>query len=160
ERAGVASSRWTTAAGFGDLDGDGDLDLVVITYVAADPEAVPECRDKFGKRIHCNPDRFPAQLDQLFRNDGDGTFTDVSRQAGIEAPEGRGLGLAIADLDGDGRLDLFVANDGTANFLFRNLGGLRFEEVGLSAGVAYSGAGEPTGSMGVVAEDLNGDGHI
>ncbi len=158
--AGVASSRWTTAAGFGDLDGDGDLDLVVVTYVEADPESVLECRDKFGKLIHCNPDRFPSQFDQLFRNNGDGTFTDVSRQAGIEVPEGRGLGLAIADLDGDGRLDLFVANDGTANFLFRNRGGLQFEEVGLNSGVAYSGAGEPTGSMGVVAEDLNSDGRI
>jgi tetratricopeptide (TPR) repeat protein len=159
-RAGVASSRWTTAAGFGDLDGDGDLDLMVVTYVEADPEAVPECRDKFDRRVHCDPDRFPAQLDQLFRNNGDGTFTEVSRQAGIEAPEGRGLGLAIADLDGDGRLDLFVANDETANFLFLNRGGMKFEEVGLNAGVAYNGAGEPTGSMGVVAEDLNGDGRI
>jgi len=159
-RAGVCSSRWTTAAGFGDLDGDGDVDLMVVTYVEADPEAVLECRDKFGKLIHCNPDRFPAQFDHLFRNNGDGTFTDVSRQAGIEVPEGRGLGLAIADLDGDGRLDMFVANDGTANFLFRNRGGLQFEEVGLNAGVAYNGAGEPTGSMGVVAEDLNSDGRI
>ena len=159
-QAGVTSSRWTTAAGFGDLDGDGDLDLVVVTYVEADHEAVLECRDKFGKLIHCNPDRFPAQFDQLFRNNGNGTFTDVSRQAGIEVPEGRGLGLAIVDLDGDGRLDLFVANDGTANFLFRNRGGLQFEEIGLTAGVAYDGEGEPTGSMGVVAEDLNSDGRI
>ena len=159
-QAGVASSRWTTAAGFGDLDGDGDLDLVVVTYVEADPKAVLECRDKSGRLIHCQPERFPAQLDQLFRNNGDGTFTDVSREAGIEVPEGRGLGLAIADLDGDGRLDLFVANDGTANFLFRNRGGLRFEEVGLTAGVAYDGAGQPTASMGVVAEDLNSDGRI
>ena len=158
--AGVSSSRWTTAAGFGDLDGDGDLDLMVVTYVEADPKDAVECRDKFGKLIHCNPDRFPAQLDHLFRNNGDGTFTDVSRQAGIEVPEGRGLGLAIADLDGDGRLDLFVANDGTANFLFRNRGGLQFEEVGLDAGVAYNGAGEPTASMGVVAEDLNEDGRV
>jgi tetratricopeptide (TPR) repeat protein len=159
-RAGVSSSRWTTAAGFGDLDADGDVDLMVVTYVEADLAAGLECRDKFGKLIHCNPDRFPAQLDQLFRNNGDGTFTDVSRQAGIEVPEGRGLGLAIADLDGDGRLDIFVANDGTANFLFRNRGGLQFEEVALNAGVAYDAAGEPTGSMGVVAEDLNSDGRI
>jgi hypothetical protein len=159
-QAGVSSSRWSTAAGFGDLDGDGDLDLVVVTYLEADPDVVPECRDKSGKLIHCNPDRFPALFDQLFRNNGDGTFTDVSRQSGIEAPEGRGLGLAIADLDGDGRLDIFVANDTTANFLFQNLGGLRFREVGLNAGAAYNGAGEPTGSMGVVAEDLNSDGRI
>lgn len=159
-KAGVASTRWTTAAGFGDLDGDGDLDLMVVTYVEADPVDVPQCQDKSGRAIHCPPERFPAQLDQLFRNNGDGTFSDISREAGIEVPDGRGLGLAIADLDGDGRLDLFVANDGTANALFRNRGGLRFEEVGLTAGVAYDAMGQPTASMGVVAEDLNGDGLI
>ncbi len=150
-RAGVSSSRWTTAAGFGDLDGDGDLDLVVVTYVDADPEKVLECRDESRRPIHCPPATFPGQLDHLFRNNGNGTFTDESREAGIEGPGGRGLGLAIADLDGDGRLDLFVANDGTANFLFRNLGGLRFEEIGTTAGAAYNGMGQATASMGVVA---------
>jgi hypothetical protein len=159
-RAGVTSSRWTTAAGFGDLDGDSDLDLFVVTYVEVDPDKIPACRDEFGKPIHCEPDMFPAQLDHLFRNNGNGTFTDVSRDAGIEVSGGRGLGLAIADLDGDGQLDLFVANDGSANFLFRNLGGLRFEEVGSTAGAAYDGTGQATASMGVVAEDLNGDGRI
>ena len=159
-RAGVSSSRWTTAAGFADLDGDGDLDLVVVTYVAADPADVIECRDQYGRLIHCQPGHFPAQFDQLFRNNGDGTFTDVSREAGIEVAEGKGLGLAIADLDGDHRLDLFVANDGTQNFLFRNRGQLQFEEVGLTAGVAYDGTGQPTASMGVVAEDINADGRI
>jgi tetratricopeptide (TPR) repeat protein len=160
ERAGVFSSRWTTAAGFGDLDRDGDLDLVAIAYVEADPNRVFDCRDDSGKPIHCPPDRFPAQFDHLFRNNGDGTFTDVSEAAGIQVPEGRGLGLAIADLDDDGRLDLFVANDGMANFLFRNLGDLRFEEVASITGTSHDGNGQATASMGVVADDLNGDGRI
>ncbi len=160
EAAGVGSSRWTTAAGFGDLDGDADLDLMVVTYVDADPKNFVECRDRSGRLIHCQPLKFEAQLDQLFRNNGDGTFTDVSAEAGIERPEGRGLGLAILDYDEDGRLDLFVANDGSANFLFRNLGDWKFEDVAMSAGAAYDASGQPTASMGVVAQDLNGDGRI
>ena len=160
ERAHVGSARWSTAAGFGDLDGDGDLDLVVVTYVAADPRDVPACFDPTGRPFHCPPGQFPPQFDHLFRNDGDGTFTDVSREAGLEVPGGLGLGLAIADLDGDGRLDLFVANDAAPNFLFRNLGGLKFEEVGAVSGVAYDGDGRATASMGVVADDLDGDGRL
>ncbi|HWE39284.1 MAG TPA: CRTAC1 family protein, partial [Isosphaeraceae bacterium] len=159
-KAGVGSNRWTTAAGFGDLDGDGDLDLAVVTYVQADPRTAPVCRDHDGRRMHCLPAYFPDQPDHLFRNNGDGTFTDVSRASGFEAPHGPGLGLAIADLDGDDRLDLFVGNDMAPCFLFRNLGGLRFEEVGVSAGVAYDGLGNTTASMGVVAADLDGDGLI
>ena len=159
KRAGVGSDRWTTAAGFGDLDGDGDLDLVVVTYVEADPVDVPACRDGTGRPLHCSPARFPAQADLLFRNNGDGTFADVSRESGIDAaPDGRGLGLAIADLDGDGRLDVFVANDLSPDFLFLNRGGLRFEEAGMTAGVALNGSGRATASMGVVADDLDGDG--
>jgi thioredoxin-like negative regulator of GroEL len=158
-RAGVGSDRWTTAAGWGDLDGDGDLDLVVVAYVAADPLAPPDCRDGTGRRLHCAPTSFPAQADLLFRNNGDGTFTDVSRDAGFDSvEEGRGLGLAIADLDGDGRLDVFVANDLSPDFLFLNRGGLRFEEAGMAAGVALNGAGRATASMGVVVEDLDADG--
>ncbi|QDV38777.1 FG-GAP-like repeat-containing protein [Tautonia plasticadhaerens] len=160
EAAGVRSDRWSTAAGFADLDGDGDLDLVVVTYVEADPGTAPPCTDSSGRPIHCPPGRFPAQADLLFRNDGDGTFTDVSAESGIEVPDGRGLGLAIADLDGDGRLDLFVANDAVPDFLFLNRGGLRFEEVGVAAGAAFDGAGRATASMGVVADDLDGDGLI
>jgi tetratricopeptide (TPR) repeat protein len=159
-KAGVGSTRWCTAAGFGDLDGDGDLDLVVVTYVEADPRHSPDCHGALGHPIHCPPGRFPAQFDHLFRNNGDGTFTDVSREAGLDVPDGRGLGLAIADLDGDGRLDLFVANDAVPNFLFLNRGGLRFEETATAAGAAYDGSGNATASMGVVADDLDGDGRL
>ncbi len=160
ERARVGSSLWTTAAGFGDLDGDGDLDLVAVTYVEADPADVRPCVDAGGKRIHCPPGQFPPQPDLLFRNNGDGTFTEVHREACLDLPGGDGLGLAIADLDDDGKLDLFVANDAAPNFFFRNLGGLKFEEIGSQSGVAYDGAGRATASMGVVAEDLDGDGRI
>ncbi|MFO0910846.1 MAG: FG-GAP-like repeat-containing protein [Isosphaeraceae bacterium] len=159
-RARVGLSAWSTAAGFGDLDGDGDLDLVVVTYVEADPSRSPECRDNAGHPIHCSPGYFTAQPDHLFRNNGDGTFTDVSHEAGIDLPGGRGLGLAVADLDEDGKLDLFVANDASPNFYFRNLGGLKFEELAMSAGLGCDGSGKATASMGVVAADLNRDGRL
>jgi tetratricopeptide (TPR) repeat protein len=159
-RSRVRSQRWTTAAGFGDLDGDGDLDLFAVTYVEADATHVTPCFDSLGKRIHCPPGQFPPQYDHLFRNNGDGTFTDVSREAGIEVPNGPGLGLAVVDLDDDGKLDLFVANDAAPNHLFRNRGGLRFEEVGALSGAAYDGTGRATASMGVVAEDLDADGRV
>jgi hypothetical protein len=159
-RARVDSALWTTAAGFGDLDDDGDLDLVAVTYVDADARDVRPCLDANGKPIHCPPGQFTPQPDLLFRNDGDGTFTEVHREAGLDLPGGDGLGLAIADLDDDGRLDLFVANDAAPNFFFRNMGGLKFEEVGARAGVAYDGNGRATASMGVVAQDLDGDGKL
>jgi tetratricopeptide (TPR) repeat protein len=159
-QAGVTSSRWSTASGFGDLDSDGDLDLMVVTYVTASPATSTPCLDQTGRPIHCSPGYYAAEFDILFRNNGDGTFTDISREAGIEVPSGRGLGLAIADFDDDGRLDLFVANDASPNFLFRNLGGLKFEEVGLSMGIGCDGSGRATASMGVAAADLDGDGRI
>ncbi len=118
------------------------------------------CRDHAGRPIHCSPGFYPAQPDRLYRNRGDGTFTEVSKEAGFVADGGRGLGLAIADLDGDGKLDIFVANDATPNFLFRNRGGFRFDEIGAEAGVATNGSGLATASMGVVADDLDGDGRI
>jgi enediyne biosynthesis protein E4 len=159
-QAGVQSSRWCTAAGFADLDGDHDLDLVVIAYVDADPNRPIACRDQTGRRIHCTPGYYRAQFNHLFRNNGNGTFTDVAREAGLATVEAPGLGLAIADFDNDGRLDLFMANDAVPNTLFRNMGGLRFEEIGVVAGLAYNGEGHATASMGVVADDLDGDGLI
>jgi hypothetical protein len=158
--AGVASDCWTTAAGFADLDGDRDLDLVVVTYVNVSWDDNRACRDQSGRPIHCTPGYYEAQADLLYRNNGDGTFTEVSKVSGFEGANGRGLGLAIADFDGDAKLDIFVANDASPNFLFRNRGGLQFEEISAEAGVATNGSGRATASMGVVADDLDGDGQI
>jgi enediyne biosynthesis protein E4 len=158
-RAGLTSKRWSTSAAWADLDGDGDLDLYVAGYLAFDPDAAPFCAAPDGKRDYCGPENFPAEPDALYRNNGDGTFTDVSRPAVIDLPEGRGLGVLIADLTGDARPDVFVANDGTACWLFENLGGLRFREVGAKRGVAFDGQGNALAGMGVALGDIDGDGH-
>ncbi len=162
--AGVAGHGWATSCAFADLDGDGDLDLYVVHYLArtVDAQGHPtvNCNALPGAIGYCPPGAFAAEPDALFRNNGDGTFTDASRSAGIDSPAGNGLGLAIADFNDDGRLDIFVANDRTPNLMFRNLGGLRFEEVGLAWGVAYNESGQLRAGMGVAAGDADGDGRI
>ena len=162
--AGVAASGWGSSCAFADLDGDGDLDLYVAHYLAntVDDQGRPtvSCNALPGALGYCPPLAFKPEPDALYRNDGDGTFTDVSREAGITNPAGNGLGIAIADWDDDGKLDIFVANDQTPNSLFRNLGNLRFEDVAREWGLAYNESGELRAGMGVAVGDYDDDGRI
>jgi hypothetical protein len=156
--AGLTSENWSTAAAFADLDGDGDQDLFVANYLEFDPKSPPFCAAPDGRRDYCGPEDFPAQADRLYRNNGDGTFTDVSKSAGIDLREGRSLGVIVAELTGDHRPDIYVANDSSPCWLFANRGNLRFEEIGEESGLARDGRGEVLSGMGVALGDLDGDG--
>jgi tetratricopeptide (TPR) repeat protein len=159
EKAGLSGDRdWPTSSAFADLDGDGDLDLYVCHYLKWDAENPQICWDDQKKRnSYCAPQRFRHWPDHLFRNDG-GRFVDVTGDAGINDWHGQGLGVVAVDLDEDGRIDLFVANDQSPNFLFRNLGGMKFEEVAATSGLAGNGNGGFQASMGIACGDLDGDG--
>ena len=148
---------WSVAAGWFDYNNDGLLDLFVANYCQWDPRYEPVCMGLDG-RGYCHPNSFAPLPNTLYRNNGDGTFTDVSAETGISSVLGRGMGVVFADYDGDGFLDVFVANDNSPNLLFHNVGGKRFEEVGLEAGVAYNDEGSVLGSMGADFRDLNNDG--
>jgi enediyne biosynthesis protein E4 len=167
DRAGLDGDRdWPTSAAFADMDNDGDLDLYVCHYLVWDAEHPTLCpsrsaqpgaaRDPDRRYDYCMPNPFPARPDHLFRNDR-GHFVDVTDQAGIIDRNGRGLGVVAADLDDDGRVDLFVANDTTANYLWHNNGGMKLEEIGTSAGVACNAAGAFQAGMGTACGDLDGD---
>jgi predicted Zn-dependent protease len=160
-RDGLEGDRdWPTSAAFADLDDDGDLDLYVCHYGAWDAANPRICKDPSGSIIlTCDPRGIASLPDHVFRNEG-GRFVDVTDQAGIVDRDGRGLGVVAADLDEDGRIDLFVANDSTANFLFRNKGGFRFEEVGHEAGVAANAGGGYQAGMGVACGDVDGDARL
>jgi hypothetical protein len=158
-KAGVAGSGWSTSAAFADFDGDGFLDLFVVRYLDYSVEKNYFCGDRAsGRRDYCHPTLYPAISNLLFRNNGNGTFTDVSEKSGISSAKGKGLGVVVTDVDSDGKPDVYVANDTTMNFLFHNLGEMRFEDVSLLSGAGVNSAGRAFGGMGVNAGDLDGDG--
>ena len=150
---------WAIAAGWFDYDNDGHLDLFVVNYCVWDLETEPACGDPKGSlRTYCDPRLYQGLPNSLYHNNGDGTFTDVSGSSGIAAHIGKGMGVAFADYDQDGDLDVFVANDTEPNFLFNNRGGGRFEEVASRAGVAFNEDGRPLSSMGADFRDVDNDG--
>jgi len=148
---------WSTSAAWVDLDNDGLLDLVVLRYVQWDwdDEYCGEHRE--GYRAYCHPDIFPAIPALVYHNDGNGHFTEVAKKMGLDVP-GKGLGIAIADFDRDGKIDLAVANDSMLEFLYHNQGNGHFEETGLTAEVAVDGDGRTYAGMGIDFQDYNNDG--
>src|ERR1051326_1790199 len=149
---------WSAGAGWFDYNNDGLLDLFVVNYCKWEVNKDPYCTIGGGARGYCHPKYYESTHDTLYRNNGDGTFIDVSQETSIAAQAGKGMSVSFADYDGDGFLDAFVANDTTRNFLFHNLGGKKFEEVGALAGVAYGSNGTALSGMGSDFRDVNNDG--
>jgi hypothetical protein len=157
EKAGVAGSGWSSSAAWVDLDGDGFLDLVVLRYMEWDFDDIWCGEHKEGYRAYCHPDFFKPISPLVFHNNRDGTFTEIARKAGLDKP-GKGLGIALADYDRDGHIDLFVANDSMVEFLYHNKGDGTFEEDGLPSEVAVDVDGRTYAGMGADFADFNNDG--
>lgn len=161
-QAGIANERWGAGCAFGDYDRDGWLDLYVVNYVDATLENHRRCGSS-DLPMYCHPDIFDGVPDLLFRNQGGGVFEEVGARAGtrVEDPkEGKGMGVVWLDFDDDGWLDLYVSNDSTRNFLFRNLGDGTFEEVGQALGAAYNELGKTEAGMGLAVGDIFGEGRL
>jgi enediyne biosynthesis protein E4 len=159
EKAGVAAPGWASSAVWLDYDNDGKLDLFVCRFVDFDKSKNQFCGDqRTGERFYCVPTAYQPARSWLFHNNGDGTFTDVSRESGIANVPGKAWGVVATDVDNDGWMDLFVANDTVANFLFVNQHNGKFKETAIGAGVAYSQEGRPRSGMGVDSADFDQDG--
>jgi enediyne biosynthesis protein E4 len=166
QAAAVSDPRWSTGASFVDYDNDGKLDLMVANYVAFDFKNLPEfgkgrlCQYK-GIPVQCGPRGLPGDGDTLYHNEGNGTFTDVTKKAGVSDPNGYyGMGVICSDFDENGLIDIFVANDSTPNFFYKNNGNGTFEESGFISGTAVNENGSEQGSMGVTVADYDHDGHL
>jgi hypothetical protein len=158
-KAGVGGGGWSSSAAWVDYDRDGYLDLFVARYVDYDIKNAPYCGyRKPGYRMYCDPQQFDGTPALLYHNNRDGTFTEVGRKAGVANPAGKGLGVATGDIDGDGWPDIFVANDGVRNFLYRNKGNGTFDDVTYGAGVGFDMNGKTLNGMGTEIADLDGDG--
>ena len=155
--SGLADDRWSLSAPWLDYDGDGDLDVYVANYLRYDDG---KFRAYYPAAGYPGPLSYHGQPDALYRNNGDGTFTDVTREAGLYRPDGRAMSAVAADLDNDGYPDVFVANDAMQNYCFRNTGHGTFEEAGVETGLAYGEHGQGVSSMGPVVGDVNGDGRL
>ena len=159
--AGVAgpAGEWSTSTGFIDVDHDGLLDLYVVNYLDYRLTDNPYCgQAKAGYRMYCHPTVFDGVADRLYRNNGNGTFTDISKEAGIANPAGKGLGVAFCDYDRDGWTDIYVANDTVRNFLYRNTGKGTFVDEAYRAGVGFDANGKPQAGMGTDCADTDGNG--
>ena len=159
---GAGTALWSTSCAFTDIDRDGFLDLFVTNYVRAEKTNNKFCgrRSPVMLRGYCHPLAYDPSPNVLYRNTGKGSFEDISVKAGIAGLRGNGLGVAVADVDEDGWPDVFVANDGRPNFLFRNKGGGSFEEIGLLAGVSLAADARPRAGMGTAFGDYDGDGRL
>ena len=161
DESGLINDSWSSSAAFFDMDNDGWLDLYVTNYVEFNTDKNPWCGDRqSGRRAYCDPDIFKGVPDKLFRNMGNGTFQDISKESGISNHLGKGLGVVPGDIDGDGDLDLYVANDKVMNHLFINDGHGGFSEDALFAGVGYNENGRAEAGMGVDFADVNRDGWL
>jgi hypothetical protein len=156
--AGVGDSHWSVSASFGDYNLDGYLDLYVVNYLDYQVETAHACSLE-GVHIYCGPHEYPGAKDTLYRNNGNGTFTEVTARAGVRNA-GKGLGVLFTDYNNDGFPDIFVANDAVQDFLYRNNGNGTFTDVAVTAGIAYNSEGRATASMGIANGDYDNDGML